>query len=64
MSYGGELQMYYQFLKKIIGKILTEYLYLEQLSGSKKRYSLLSAYFYFVWDDLLIGNSRNQVIPA
>ncbi|MFG4004067.1 TonB-dependent receptor [Flavobacterium aquidurense] len=40
MRYGGELQMRYQFLKNVSGEILAEYLYSEQLSGSKKGYTL------------------------
>jgi iron complex outermembrane receptor protein len=38
--YGGELQMRYQFLKKLSGEILAEYLYSKQLSESKKGYTL------------------------
>ncbi|MET3021957.1 TonB-dependent receptor [Flavobacterium hydatis] len=40
MRYGGELQTRYQFLKSLSGEILVEYLYSEQLSGSKKGYTL------------------------
>ena len=40
MRYGGELQTRYQFLKNLSGEILAEYLYSEQLSGSKKGYTL------------------------
>lgn len=40
MRYGGELQFKYQFLKNLSGEILAEYLYAEQLSGSKKGYTL------------------------
>ncbi|MBF7093319.1 TonB-dependent receptor [Flavobacterium sp. ALJ2] len=40
MRYGGELQTRYQFLKDLSGEILVEYLYSEQLSGSKKGYTL------------------------
>ena len=40
MRYGGELQTRYQFLKNLSGEILVEYLYSEQLSGSKKGYTL------------------------
>lgn len=40
MRYGGELQVHYQFLKNLSGEILAEYLYSEQLSGSKKGYTL------------------------
>ena len=40
MRYGGELQMRYQFLRNLSGEILAEYLYSEQLSGSKKGYTL------------------------
>jgi len=40
MRYGGELQFKYQVLKNLSGEILAEYLYTEQLSGSKKGYTL------------------------
>lgn len=40
MRYGSELQIHYQFLKNLSGEILAEYLYSEQLSGSKKGYTL------------------------
>ncbi|WP_166923195.1 TonB-dependent receptor [Flavobacterium poyangense] len=40
MRYGTELQARYQFLKNLSGEILAEYLYSEQLSGSKKGYTL------------------------
>jgi len=40
MRYGGELQFKYQFFKNLSGEILAEYLYSEQLSGSKKGYTL------------------------
>jgi iron complex outermembrane receptor protein len=40
MRYGGELQAKYQFFKNLSGEILAEYLYSEQLSGSKKGYTL------------------------
>lgn len=40
MRYGGELQTRYQFLKNLSGEILAEYLYSEQMSGSKKGYTL------------------------
>ncbi|MDX6189329.1 TonB-dependent receptor [Flavobacterium sp. Fl-318] len=40
MRYGVELQTRYQFSKNISGEILAEYLYSEQLSGSKKGYTL------------------------
>lgn len=40
MRYGGELQVRYQFVKNVSGEILAEYLYSEQLSGSKKGYTL------------------------
>ncbi|MCP2025495.1 iron complex outermembrane receptor protein [Flavobacterium sp. HSC-32F16] len=40
MRYGGELQVKYQFLKNLSSEILAEYLYSEQLSGSKKGYTL------------------------
>ena len=40
MRYGGELQIRYQFLRNLSGEILAEYLYSEQLSGSKKGYTL------------------------
>ncbi|WP_072971811.1 TonB-dependent receptor [Flavobacterium saccharophilum] len=40
MRYGAELQMRYQFTPQVSGEILAEYLYSEQLSGSKKGYTL------------------------
>jgi len=40
MRYGGELQTRYQLLHNISVEILAEYLYSEQLSGSKKGYTL------------------------
>nr|WP_233173367.1 TonB-dependent receptor [Flavobacterium sp. ASV13] len=40
MRYGGELQMRCQFFRNLSGEILAEYLYSEQLSGSKKGYTL------------------------
>lgn len=40
LRYGGELQAKYQFLKNLSGEILAEYLYSEQISGSKKGYTL------------------------
>ncbi len=40
MRYGGELQTRYQFTPHLSGEILAEYLYSEQLSGSKKGYTL------------------------
>lgn len=40
MRYGGELQTRYQFTPHLNGEILAEYLYSEQLSGSKKGYTL------------------------
>ena len=40
MRYGGELQTRYQFLENFSAEILAEYLYSEQLSGSKKGYTL------------------------
>lgn len=40
MRYGGELQTRYQFTPHFSGEILAEYLYSEQLSGSKKGYTL------------------------
>lgn len=40
LRYGGELQFKYQFFKNLSGEILAEYLYSEQLSGSKKGYTL------------------------
>jgi len=40
MRYGGELQTRYQFLQNLSVEILAEYLYAEQLSGSKKGYTL------------------------
>ncbi|CAA9200453.1 Vitamin B12 transporter BtuB [Flavobacterium bizetiae] len=40
MRYGGEFSTRYQFLKNLSGEILAEYLYSEQMSGSKKGYTL------------------------
>lgn len=40
MRYGAELQTRYQFTPQLSGEILAEYLYSEQLSGSKKGYTL------------------------
>ncbi|OXA82150.1 TonB-dependent receptor [Flavobacterium frigidimaris] len=40
MRYGGELQVRYHFTPLFTGEILAEYLYSEQLSGSKKGYTL------------------------
>ncbi|WP_162847735.1 TonB-dependent receptor [Flavobacterium foetidum] len=40
MRYGGELQTRYQLLQQLSVEILAEYLYSEQLSGSKKGYTL------------------------
>jgi iron complex outermembrane receptor protein len=40
MRYGGELQARYHFTPHFSGEILAEYLYSEQLSGSKKGYTL------------------------
>ena len=40
MRYGGELQTRYQFTPHLSCEILAEYLYSEQLSGSKKGYTL------------------------
>ncbi|MCC9070641.1 TonB-dependent receptor [Flavobacterium sp. F-65] len=40
MRYGGELQTRYQILHNLSTEVLVEYLYSEQLSGSKKGYTL------------------------
>jgi iron complex outermembrane receptor protein len=40
LRYGSELQTRYQFLQNLSVEILAEYLYSEQLSGSKKGYTL------------------------
>src|SRR5690606_2998257 len=40
MRYGAELQLKYNFWRNLSTEVLAEYLYSEQLSGTKKGYTL------------------------
>jgi len=69
MRYGGEFQFKYQVLHNLSTELLTEYLYAEQLSGSKKGYTLPfspppSALLNITWSPNLIYQLQNSYLSV
>jgi len=69
MRYGGELQLKYQLLNSLSTEVLAEYLYVRQLSGDKKGYTLpfsppASALFDLTWSPKLKGRLQNNYLSV
>ncbi|MBW8684643.1 TonB-dependent receptor [Chitinophaga rhizophila] len=69
MRYGGEVQLKYRFLPSLSAEVLGEYLYAEQLSGSKKGYTLpfsppVSGLFNLTWSPAVNKNFQHTYLSV